>query len=233
MEPTLVYGFPLGTSMGLLAALEWLGQPYRTCRVDMLGEMREPGYARINARHETPVLITADGRALSETMAIAAHLAARDSERRISFDPRSAEADRMHQLMGFLNSSFTSAFSPLWEALEHAPPEPAYQDALRRSGRAAVIKRHDQLEAMLDDGPYLAGDHPTLADGLLAGVGRWLEYHEVASVARWPKLEALRRRLEQDPAVKFALAREAGETPVGSGALVAQHTLGEVLARFQ
>ena len=50
MEPILVYGFPLGSSMGLVAALEWLGQPYRLSRVDMLGEMREAdAYARLNA----------------------------------------------------------------------------------------------------------------------------------------------------------------------------------------
>src|SRR3546814_4736501 len=54
LEPILIYGFPLGSSMGLVAALEWLGKPDRLCRVDMLGEMREPAYARINARHETP-----------------------------------------------------------------------------------------------------------------------------------------------------------------------------------
>lgn len=42
MEPILLYGFPAGSSMGLVAALEWLGQPYKLCRVDMLGEMRTP-----------------------------------------------------------------------------------------------------------------------------------------------------------------------------------------------
>ena len=68
--------------MGLVAALEWLGQPYRLTRVDMLGEMREPAYARLNARHETPVLITDDGRVLTETMAIGAWLETRDTQRR-------------------------------------------------------------------------------------------------------------------------------------------------------
>src|SRR5690606_35720572 len=107
MEPILIYGFPSGSSMGLVAALEWLGRPYRLCRVDMLGEMRDPAYARINARHETPAFITEEGRPLTETMAIAAWLEARDPERRISFDPGSPEADRMHQLMAFLNTGFT------------------------------------------------------------------------------------------------------------------------------
>jgi hypothetical protein len=113
MEPILIYGFPAGSSMGLVAAFETLGQPYRLCRVDMLNEMKTEAYARINGRQETPVLITDDGRSLTETMAIAAWLEARDQDRRISFEPRSRDADRMHQLMAFVNTGFTSAFSPL------------------------------------------------------------------------------------------------------------------------
>jgi glutathione S-transferase len=232
LEPILVYGFPLGSSMGLVASLEWLGQPYRLSRVDMMGEMYEPSYARINARHETPAFVTDDGRVLTETMAIAAWLEARDAERRISFEPRSPQADRMHQVMAFLNTGFTGAFSALWVAYEMDPPDPDYQAALRRFGRAQVIKRHDKLEEMLDGGRWLAGDRPTLADGLLAGVARWLEIHEVADVARWPKLQALRARIEADPAVIYAAAIEAGEAPTGSGVCLGQMPLAEVIARF-
>ena len=53
--------------MGLVAALEWLGQPYRLSRVDMLGEMRTPPYGRLNPRFETPVLIAAEGHVITET----------------------------------------------------------------------------------------------------------------------------------------------------------------------
>lgn len=232
MEPLLVYGYPSGTSMGLVAALEWLGQPYRLCRVDMLGEMREPAYKQLNQRVETPVLITDQGRPLSETMAIAAWLEARDGERRISFGPLSPEADRMHQLMGFLNTGFTSAFYPLWTALELPEPDPDFEAALRRFGRERVIERHDRLEEMLDGGPWLVGDKHSLADGLLTGVARWLEYHDVAEISRWPKLQALRRRVEADPAVVYAAALENGETPAGSGACKGHLPLAEVIARF-
>jgi len=232
MEPILLYGFPLGTSMGLVAALEWLGQPYRLCRVDMLGEMRTPSYASINGRHETPVLVTEDGRPLSETMAIAAYLEVRDWERRISFEPRSQEADRMHQLMGFLNTGFTGAFSPLWVALEMQTPDSAYQAALRRFGRESVIERHDKLEGLLGDGPWLVGDRPTLADGLLAGVARWLEFHEVEDIARWPRLAAIRKKIESDPAVIYAAALENGDAAEGSGVCVGHIALGDVIGRY-
>ncbi|MCV3737374.1 glutathione S-transferase family protein [Rhizobium sp. TRM96647] len=232
MEPILIYGFPAGSSMGLVAALEWLGKPYRLCRVDMLGEMRDPSYARINGRHETPALVTDDGRVITETMAIAHWLAARDEDHRISFAPRSQEADRMFQMMAFVNTGFTGAFSPLWTALELGRPDPAYEAALRRFGREAVLQRHDMLEAMIGETPYLVGDRPTLADGLFVGVARWLEVHQAASPDRWPKIAALRRRLEDDPAVRYALALENGEAAEGSGACQGHVPLGEVIDRY-
>jgi glutathione S-transferase len=232
MEPILIYGFPAGSSMGLIAALEWLGQPYRLCRVDMLGEMRDLSYGRINARHETPAFITEDGKTLTETMAIAAWIEARDAERRVSFAPKSVEADRMHQLLAFINTGFTGAFSPLWAALEMEPPDPALQAALRHWGREQVIERHDKLEAMIGDTRFLVGDRPSLADGVLIGIARWLEYHQVAEPKRWPKIDAVRRRIEAGPAVIFAMAIENGETPAGSGALLGQVPLGEVIDRF-
>lgn len=218
--------------MGLVAALEWLGKPYRLCRVDMLGEMRDPSYARINARHETPAFITDEGRILTETMAIAAWLEARDSERRISFEPLSPEADRMHQLMAYVNTGFTGAFSPLWAALEMEPPNPQMQTVLRKWGSESVIERHDKLESMIGDGPFLLGEHPTLADGILVGVARWLDFHNVADPERWPNLAAIRRRIEADPAVIYATALENGEMPGGSGACQGHVTLAEVIERF-
>lgn len=232
MEPILIYGFPLGSSMGLVAALEWLGKPYRLCRVDMLGEMRELSYARINAQHETPALITDQGQPLTETMAIAHWLAARDAERRISPDPLSSDADRMWQMMAFINTGFTGAFSPLWVALEMDPPRPQLQAALREWGKEAVIERHDKLEAMVGDSLYLTGDRPTLADALFIGIARWLEFHEIAAPVRWPKLAALRARLETDPAVIHATALESGEDSAGTGLCRGHVPLVEVIERY-
>lgn len=232
MEPILIYGFPAGSSMGLVAVLEWLGKPYRLCRVDMLGEMRKPAYKRINPRVETPVLITDAGDILTETMAIARWFEARDEERRISFDPKSRQADLMHQHMAYINTGFTGAFSPLWTALEMEPPNPTLQDALRVYGRRAVIERHDKLEEMIDPSPFLCGDRPTFADGVLIGVARWLDFHEVADRTRWPKLDAVHRTIEANPAAVYAQAVENGEDIAGSGACKGHMAIGEVIERF-
>lgn len=218
--------------MGLVAALEWLGKPYRLCRVDMLGEMRQAPYKRINRRVETPVLITDRGEILTETMAIAAWLETRDTERRISFDLYSREAELMHQFMAFINTGFTGAFTALWVALEMEPPNPALQSALRQYGTDAVIRRHDLLEEMIGVTPFAIGHRPSLADGILVGVARWLEIHDVADPGRWPKLAALRRRLEADPAVVYASGLERGEPAKGNGSCRGHVDLATLVERF-
>ncbi len=232
MEPILLYGFPLGSSMGLVAALEQLGQPYRLSRVDMLLDMATDAYGRINDRRETPVLITDDGRVLTETMAIAGWLEARDTQRHISYAPGTADADRMHQLMAFVNTGFTGSFSPLWTALEMKNPDPATLEILRAHGRKSVISRHARLEAMIADTPFLVGDKLTLADTTLIGVARWAEFHDAVDPAAYAKLAALRRRIEAEPAVRFAQAIEDGQTPAGSGACKGHVPLAEVIERF-
>lgn len=233
MEPILLYGFPSGSSMGLVAAFERLGQPYRLARVDMLSEMKNEAYARLNGRQETPVLITDDGQVLTETMAIALWLEARDAGRRISFAPGTPQADRMHQMIGFVNTGFTAAFSPLWAAFEMEEAEPATLDVLRAYGRAAVADRHAKLEAMIGDNAFLAGDRLTLADTTLIGVARWAEFHRAVDVDAYPRLAALRRRIEAEDAVRFAQAIEDGETPTGNGVFRGHVPLKEVLERFR
>ena len=211
MEPILVYGHPLGSSMGLVAALEWLGQPYRLTRVDLLTDVHSEDYLRLNSRGEAPLLITDRGEALTETMAIGLWLEGRDTERRISFAPGTRQADLLHQYVAFLNTGFTGAVSPYWLAMETADATKAEVEAWRSLGRRMVNDRHRKLEGMIGDGPYLLGERPTLADAVFIGVARWADFHEAVEPGGYPKIEALKARLNADPAVRFATALEDGE----------------------
>jgi glutathione S-transferase len=232
MTPILVYGHPLGSSMGLVAAFEWLGQPYRLTRVDMLGEMREASYRRLNPRVETPVLVLPEG-VITETSAIASWLAHNDPERRISFAPGTFDYFRMIQYLGFLNTGFTAAFTPMWIALEAEHLNADEREQLRRHGRERVNERHQRLEEMIGDTPFLLGERPTLADAVFIGVARWAQFHQAIDPADFPRVTALRERLENDAAVRFATALEDGEQPRGSGALVGQVPLAELLASLR
>ena len=57
-------------------------------------------------------------------------------------------------------------------------------------------------------------------------------FHQIADPARWPKLAALRRRIEDDPAVIYATALESGDIGSGAGACVGHIPLADVIEWF-
>jgi glutathione S-transferase len=75
MQPVLFYGVPQGSSFGSIVALEWLGQPYRLCRIEMLDQPWDELYGDINPLFLTPVFISENRQVLTESLAILLHLA--------------------------------------------------------------------------------------------------------------------------------------------------------------
>jgi len=205
-NPTLLIGYPMGSPIGLAAALAWADIAHDIARVDLLD--RPTAFLDVNARGEVPVLIDADARVLTETLAIARWIEDRDESRRVSFAPGSPDALRMWELASFLNTGFTGAFVPFWAAMEAPHLTNEQREFLRAFGKGLVRKRHDQLEAMLGDGPWLMGDRRSLADAILLGVGRWVEFHEVFDIGEYPRIAAVRAHIESDPAARAAATLE-------------------------
>ena len=112
MQPILFYGVPQGCSFGAIVALEWLGQPYRLCRVEMLEQPWDPLFERLNPLYQTPTLLLESGESLSESLAILLHLAARAEGSPLAPRQGSAEFDALNQMLAYLVSDFFAAFSP-------------------------------------------------------------------------------------------------------------------------
>lgn len=229
MHPILFYGVPEGCSFGSIVALEWLGEPYRLCRIRMPDVVSSDVYAPINSVRETPTLRTEDGRFISESVAILNHLAARGIGRGWGYPQGSAGFDRFNQVLAFLNTSLFSAFSPLWYALEHAG-DPAVRDALHGYGRAEVAKAHANLETMLEGRTWLLGDTPSFADAYFAGIARWNDFHRVIDRNAYPRVARLYDRLQADPAVQFAHAIEEERDAQSAGGFQGHVTIEEALA---
>lgn len=231
MDPVLFYGVPQGCSFGSIVALEWLQQPYLLCRISMPHDMQSDLYARVNPARETPALLLESGVTLSESVAILHNLAARGPKQCLGFAQGTPEYDRLNQVLAYLNTTFFSAFSPLWKAYE-MESDPPVQEMLRTLGRAAVVKAHVHVEALLAGREWLAGEHRTIADAYFMGIARWANYHHVVDQREYPRLYRLVQKLEADPAVTFAHAIEA-ETPTQiSGAYRGHISLEEVARRL-
>lgn len=225
---TLLYGVPSGCSFGSIVALEWLGLPYRLSRIAMPEDVTSDDYRRLNPVAETPTLITPDGEAISESMAILNHLGARGLGTGLAFAQGTRDFDRLNQMLAFLNTTFFNAFSPLWHALEHGS-EGTEKRVLTDYGRGKVVRAHAVLEQMLGDRPWLLGDQRTLADAYFIGIARWTRYHDVADRRDYPRLQRLFEQLEADPAVIFAHAIEAERPAVSAGGFLGHVSLREVL----
>ncbi len=227
MTDVLCYGVPEGCSFGSIVAMEWLGRPFRLCRIEMPEVVSGEAYRRVNPIGETPTLITSDGAVLSESMAILGYLGARFHEAGKGPAPGSAAFDRRTQMLAYLNTSFFNAFSPLWFAMEHDMDGPE-KDALTRYGRQLVEKTHAGLETLLGEGPYLMGAEPEIVDAYFMGIARWADFHQAADRRDYPGIDGLYNRLKQDPAVQFAWAIEHEEPATSAGGFKGHVTLDHV-----
>jgi glutathione S-transferase len=229
MEPILFYGIPMGCSFGSIVAMEWLQKPYRLCRINMPEDTQRDVYARINPARETPSLMLEEGRTLSQSAAILLNIAARGQAQGLGFPPGSFEQDRLTEVLAFLNTTFFSAFGPLWKAYE-MDANPPVQQVLRDVGREDVAKAHFLLNSMVADREWLAGGSRTVADAYFIGIARWATYHRALDQRQYPNVYRLIQRLEADPAVKFANAIEQGLPAQSSGGFLGHVSLEELSA---
>lgn len=232
MEPVLCYGVPFGCSFGSIIALEWLGQPYRLCRIKLPIDPNDEVFGRVNPDHFTPSLIMEDGEVLNENFAILHHIAARDPSKKLGFQQGTREFDRLNSVLGYLVASF----HPLWFAQFSAyklSDDPTVQDGMKAKARPRIIKGFDRIEAILGGKDWMAGDRRTIADAFLAGIARWGELTGIVDFKQsYPHLHKLMQKLEADEAVIFAHAIEE-EKPAGtSGKFLGHVTLDELIPRL-
>jgi glutathione S-transferase len=231
MEPVLLYGVPQGCSFGSIVALEWLGQPYRLCRINMLQDLQSDLYARFHPGRKTPALLLEDGTVLTESAAILQNIAARGIAQGLGFAQGTREFDRLNQRIAFLTTTYFAAFGPLWHAYKMDESSEAL-GVLREVGRQSVAKANEQLEAMLAHSEWLTGPRKSLADAYLIGLTRWGKYHRVVEPGQYPRLDRFIERLEADPAVIFAHAIEDERPATSSGGFRGHVSLDELRPRL-
>lgn len=232
MEPVLFYGVPHGCSFGSIVALEWLGQPYRLARVDMLAKSKSAIYGRVNSMHQTPTLLLENGRSLRESFAILHNIAARDLGKQLGFAQGTEAHDRLNQMLAYLHTSFHSAFASAWTAYKLKEGDPAIK-ILRDLAREKAASGYAYLQSHLLGRDWLVGTNRTIADAYMIGIARWGEDLGLFDLkTEYPGLHAYLQKLEADKAVIFAHAIEDETPAVTSGQFLGHITLDEAGTRL-
>lgn len=189
-------------------ALEWTGTPYEFVPVEGFDE---PGPARdrllaVNPLARVPTLVAPDGLVLTESAAIVLYLAELNPEAGLAPSPgaptRGAFLDRLVWFVSALYPTFT------------------YRDYPERWAPAAVdqlVERIDafrqslwlQLEAELDDGPWVLGDMSSALDLYVAVMSRWRP-RRAWLAAHCPRLHDLALRADSLPQIAGVIARNFG-----------------------
>ena len=190
-------------------ALEEAGADYQAVRVNFAeDEQRKPHYLKINPKGRVPALITDRG-ILTETPAILVYIS--------QIHPRAAlaplddpfEFARLQSFNAYLCATVHVAHAHRARGTRWAD-EPSSLEDMKRKVTQTVGECFELIENSMLAGPWVMGEHYTVADPYLFTIARWLESDSI-DIARFPKVADHHRRMGERPAVARALEQQSGK----------------------
>ena len=203
-----LYFAPGSCALASLIALEESGLAYEARRLNLAnGDQRQPEYLAINPKGRVPALVTDRG-VITENIAIMTYIAQIAPAAKLApFD----DPFEFAQLQSF-NSYIASTVH-----INHSHKGRGYRwtddAAAIESMKAKVPQTMAESFALIEDkmlkGPWVMGEHYTIADGYLFTMENWLPGDGVDR-DRFAKVSAHYARMLARPAVQKALAVEKG-----------------------
>jgi glutathione S-transferase len=196
-------------SLASLILLEEVAAPYETVRIDFAtAGQRSPGYLGVNPKGRVPALVTEHG-VLTETPALLVYIAQRFARPDLALLGDPFAFAQVQSIAAWFCSTLHINHShrmrgTRWVAAEDV----GALAALQRHVPVSVGANYDLVEGELLKGPWVMGERYTLCDPYLFTLAQWLEQDGV-DPARIPRVMDHRRRMQERPAVRRALAVEA------------------------
>ncbi|AWV07434.1 glutathione S-transferase [Lysobacter maris] len=206
---TVLYGSPSTASLVVHWLLIELGIEHELVMLDFgKREQKSPEYLKLNPQGRVPTLLI-DGQVLTESTAIAMHLADLYPQAGLAPAPGSAARAAYYRWMLFAAYTLMPAFRAWFYSDEVAGEEHA--EAVRTRARAAIESAWEQVDAHLAaNGPYLLGESMSAVDFVFTMLMRWSRNMPRPGDS-WPALSALAARTKALPSFREAYAREGIE----------------------
>lgn len=181
---------------------------FEAVRVDFSkAEQTQAAYREINPKGRVPALVTEQG-IVTETPAILVYLAHCYPEANLLPEGPFAFA-QLQSFHSYLASTVHVNHAHRFRGARWADQESSFED-MRQKVPETMLSSMRLIEEALLQGPWVFGEHYTVADAYLFTVSSWLDGDGV-DVSQLPRVMAHHRRMQARSAVAAALAREAAE----------------------
>ena len=199
---------PGSCSLASHIALEEAGAAFTLTRVDFAAaEQRGAAYRAINPKARVPALATDQG-IITETPAILAYIAQTHPDAALApLDDPFAFA-QVQAFNAYLCATVHVAHAHRMRGARWADDE-ATIAGIKRAVPRSVGAAFGLIESRLLAGPWVMGEAYSICDPYLFTLAQWLEVDGV-DLAALPRVIDHRRRTGERPAVRRALAAEAG-----------------------
>jgi glutathione S-transferase len=175
------------------------GFDHDSIRVDLKTKQTERGedFLSINPKGAVPALRLANGEILTENAVVLQYLGDKAGGFMLPA-VGNLRRYRMLEWLNFIASEIHKSFGPFFK--------PSGDDT-KQFARNLVCSKFDYVEGRMGERPFLMGEHFALPDAYLFVMLGWTGSAGL-ELARWPRLQAYRRRLEQRPSVRQVLSFE-------------------------
>jgi glutathione S-transferase len=207
MSRWTLYTAPGTCALASHIALREAGAEFDLVRLDFkAGQQQSAGYLAVNPKGRVPALVTDEG-VLTETPALLAFIAQRHPRAGLAPASDDFAFARMQEFNSFLASTMHVAHAHKRRGSRWAD-DPAAHEAMRAKVPQSMTACAELIERRLA-GPWVLGEHYSVADGYLYTISGWLEGDGV-DLARFPRIVDHHQRAGGRPAVKRAV-QESGE----------------------
>jgi glutathione S-transferase len=201
-----LYGAPGRASAAPEAVLEELGVPYEYVHVGA-EERQSAEYKRLNPLGQVPALADGD-HVLLESAAICIYLCDHHPAGGLAPAIDSPERGRFYQWLFFLSNTLQPAY------MLYFYPERYYSDAagaprLKQDAEPRIARLWGELDAALEPGPYLLGEHYSACDIYMYMLSTW-HRESIVPLASFPRLARNLELVARKPGVARMMLRNAG-----------------------
>lgn len=200
-----LYYFPGACSLATHIALEWIGAPYETVKLNP-ADTKSPEYLKLNPSGAVPLLVD-DDFVLSQNVAILFYLAERYPNAGLLGDGTPRGRADILRWVTLLNSDLHPTYKPIIKPGRYHP-DASLAKVIGDTARIHLREHMERLDARMKDREWIV-DRRSIADPYLFVMLRWTIKLKI-DTSGLDNLASFFARMQADPGVRAAIVAEEG-----------------------